>query len=128
VKTIFLNKLTIYKANLPSLVQKLYTSDEMPPKNGGLRKADLINRIIWLQKSRSQLHLPFFKSSQLQLQNYRCFHNVINIKLHFVRWSLGQIYCTHRNEHMPGGMTKIRFNQFKNCNNHNEKYQCQRNL
>jgi hypothetical protein len=50
-KAIFQNKLTIYKANLPSFVQKNYkksllcgliaqTSAEMPPKNGGVRKAN----------------------------------------------------------------------------------------
>jgi hypothetical protein len=52
-KAIFQNKLTIYKANLPSFVQKNYkksllcglisqTSAEMPPKNGGVRKANWV--------------------------------------------------------------------------------------
>jgi hypothetical protein len=55
-KAIFQNKLTIYKANLPSFVQKIIksrcyvdlsaqTSAEMLPKNGGVRKA---NWLIWL--------------------------------------------------------------------------------
>jgi hypothetical protein len=50
---IFQNKLTIYKANLSSFVQKSYkksllcglisqTSAEKPPKNGGVRKANFL--------------------------------------------------------------------------------------
>jgi hypothetical protein len=46
-KAIFQNKLIIYKANLPSFVQKIIKSRcyvdlsrKMPPKNGGLRKAN----------------------------------------------------------------------------------------
>jgi hypothetical protein len=42
-KAIFQNKVTIYKANLPSFVQKITKrrcySAEMPPENGGVRKA-----------------------------------------------------------------------------------------
>jgi hypothetical protein len=51
-KAIFQNKLSIYKANLPSFVQKIkksllcglisQTSAEKPPKNGGVRKANKI--------------------------------------------------------------------------------------
>jgi hypothetical protein len=51
-KAIFQNKLTIYKTNLPSFVQKILksrcyvdfnisqTSAEKPHKNGGVRKAN----------------------------------------------------------------------------------------
>jgi hypothetical protein len=52
-KAIFQNKLTIYKANLSSFVKKIIkksllcglisqTSAEMPPKNGGVRKANTL--------------------------------------------------------------------------------------
>jgi hypothetical protein len=57
-KAIFQNKLTIYKANLPSFVQKIIkksllcklisqTSVEKPPKNGGVRKANSVEIWSW---------------------------------------------------------------------------------
>jgi hypothetical protein len=55
-KAIFQSKLSIYKANLPSFVHKksllcgliAQTSAEMPPKNGGVRKANWPAQIGYL--------------------------------------------------------------------------------
>ena len=59
-KAIFQNKLTIYKANLPSFAQKIiksrcysdtHTSAEMLPKNGGVRKANWVRRFLYVRHS-----------------------------------------------------------------------------
>jgi hypothetical protein len=88
-KAIFQNKLTIYKANLPSLVQKIIksrcmfcglisqTSAEKPPKNGGVRKANWLDSpglaypgyqsLLWSEDTRTCYNLgqkPWDHSSQ----------------------------------------------------------------
>jgi hypothetical protein len=67
-KAIFQNKLTIYKANLPSFVQKIMkrsllcghisqTSAEKPPKNGDVRKAN------WVLMSVLPLEITTYRNS-----------------------------------------------------------------
>jgi hypothetical protein len=83
-EAIFQNKVTIYKANLPSFVQNNYkksllcglisqTSAEKPPKNGGVRKANCsqkVNNIFsWFY---IRVKLEFAPISKIQFVPFVC--------------------------------------------------------